>query len=221
MWPQDEYEMETGEFEEEFQETGYDAPGEFEAEEEMPINESMEMELAAELLDVSNEEELEQFLGSLIKKAGRAVGSFVRSPVGKALGGILKAAAKKALPVAGGALGAYLGGPAGARIGSQLASKAGRVFGLELEGLSPEDQEFEVARKFVRMASSAARMAAKAPATVSPQTAAKKAFAVAARRHAPGLLRISTPYSMQTAGYGYGRSGRWIRRRNKIILLGV
>jgi len=41
---------------------------------------------ASELLEISSEEELEQFLGGLIKK----VGGFVRGPVGQALGGVLK-----------------------------------------------------------------------------------------------------------------------------------
>ena len=40
------------------------------------------MELAAELLGVASEAELDRFLGDLIKKAGRAVGQFVKSPVG-------------------------------------------------------------------------------------------------------------------------------------------
>ena len=53
------------------------------------------------LLGVANEEELDHFLGDLIKKAGRAVGKFVKSPVGKAIGGVLKTAAKTALPLAG------------------------------------------------------------------------------------------------------------------------
>jgi len=48
-------------------------------------------------------------LGNLIKKVGGAVGKFVKSPVGKAIGGVLKGVAKKALPIAGGALGAYFG----------------------------------------------------------------------------------------------------------------
>ena len=64
------------------------------------FNEAEQMELAAELLEVRDEAELEQFLGSLIKKAGSALGKVVKSPVGKAIGGFLKSAAKKALPMA-------------------------------------------------------------------------------------------------------------------------
>src|SRR5215204_4525844 len=156
---------------------------------ELPFNETQEMELAAELLSVSNEQELEQFLGNLIKSAGQAAGSFVRSPVGQALGGVLKNAARQALPIVGGAIGSYVGGSTGGDVGRQLATTAGRVFGLELEGLSGEDQEFEVARRFVRFAGAAAGRAAVAPRNVPPQHAARAAAVGAARRFAPGLLR--------------------------------
>jgi hypothetical protein len=187
---------------------------------ESPFNETDEMELASQLLEITDEAELDQFLGNLIKKAGRAVGTFVKSPVGRALGGILKGAAKKALPVLGGAVGTYFGGPAGAAIGSRLATGAGKLFGLELEGMSAEDQEFEVARRYVRFAGTAAKNAAITPPTVPPQTAARTATVAAARRHAPGLLRGAAVPPTASAGIP-GRSGRWIRRGRKIILLGI
>ena len=171
---------------------------------EVPFNETQEMALAAELLSVSNEQELEQFLGGLIKSAGRAVGSFVRSPVGQALGGVLKDAARQALPIVGGAIGSAVGGTSGGDIGRKLATTAGRVFGLELEGLSGEDQEFEVARRFVRFAGAAAGRAAVAPRNMPPRQAARSAVVGAARRHAPGLLRGGAP----TQGF----RGRWGRR---------
>ena len=65
------------------------------------------MELAAELLEVRDEAELDLFLGNLIKRAGKAIRQVVKSPVGKAIGGILKGAAKQALPIAGTAVGAH------------------------------------------------------------------------------------------------------------------
>ncbi len=102
-----------------------------------------EMELASEFMDVENEQELEQFLGDLIGHVGQALGKIVKSPVGKAVGGVLKQVAKTALPIAGGALGGFVGGPIGAMIGSNLASMAGSALGLELEGLSEEEREFE------------------------------------------------------------------------------
>ena len=70
-----------------------------------------------------------------------------------------------------------------------LAQQAGSLLGLELEGLSPPDQEFETARQLVRFAGSAYRHAAWAPRNMSPSAAARSAAARAARRYAPGLWR--------------------------------
>lgn len=185
---------------------------------ESPFSEEEEIDLATELLDISSEAELDQFLGSLIKKAGKAIGKFAKSSTGKALGGILKGAAKAALPILGTAAGGFIGGPLGAKVGGQLASGAGKLLGLELEGLSQEDQEFEVAKQFVRFAGTAAKNAVSAPATVNPLAAAKSAAVAAAKQYAPGLLS-----SGSTAGSSsqMGRSGRWVRRGNRIVILGV
>jgi len=186
------------------------------------FNETELMEMAAELLEVRDEAELDQFLGSLIKKAGGAIRKVVKSPVGQAIGGILKGAAKKALPIAGGALGGWVGGPLGAKIGSGLASMAGKALGLELEALSAEDREFEGAKQFVRFAGEAVKNAASAPLSANPRAAANAAAAAAARKFAPGFLTgaagAAIPSSMAS---GKGRSGRWIRRGNRIILFGV
>jgi uncharacterized protein (DUF697 family) len=172
------------------------------------------MELAAELLEVTNEQELDHFLGDLIKKAGSAIGTFVRSPVGQAIGGVLKSAAKTALPIAGGALGAYVGGPLGAKIGSSLGSMSGQALGLELEGLSQEDREFEATKQFVKFAGETVKSALSAPPNIDPATAAKAAAAEAARIYAPGLYGAGG-----TAGKSH--SGRWIRHHGKIIVLGA
>ena len=115
------------------------------------LSEAEEVQLASELLAVTNEAELEQFLGSFIKKVGRVAGKLIRSPIGRAVGGVLKGVAKKALPLAGGAIGGYFGGPLGAKIGSGVASAAGGALGLEAR-MEQEDQEFEGAKQFVRLA---------------------------------------------------------------------
>jgi hypothetical protein len=129
---------------------------EFFGESEAAEAEELELELAAELLEVTNEEELDRFLGNVFKKVGGFVSGAVKSPVFKALGSVIKPIAKAALPIAGGALGTFVGGPAGAMIGSKLGSAAGNLLGLELEALSAEDREFEVAKRIVRLASGAA-----------------------------------------------------------------
>ena len=169
--------------------------------------ESTELELAAELLAVTNEQELDRFLGDLIGKfAGGAVGAIARSPLGRAIGKNLKGVIKSALPIAGGAFGTMVGGPLGASIGSGLATMAGRAFGLELEGLSHEDQEFEAAKRFVRFASDAVRNAASASPLDDPGAAAQAAIAAAARQSAPGLLHPASQASAN--GLPHQRSQR-------------
>ncbi|MFB7512190.1 hypothetical protein [Streptomyces sp. NPDC056144] len=120
------------------------------------LDEVQEMELAGELLEVADEAELDHFLGKLVRSAA----PLLRGGPGKALQGLLKNAARQFLPVLGGAAGNLVLPGVGGLVGSQLASQAGGLFGLELEGLSPEDQEFEAARHFVRFAADAARTAA-------------------------------------------------------------
>jgi hypothetical protein len=92
------------------------------------------------------------------------------------------------------------------------------MFGLELEGLSPEDREYEVARRFVRFASSAAARAARAT-RIPPSAAVRQAVRTSARRFAPGLLRIPTYVAGGTPRRS--RRGTWVRRGRAIILLGL
>lgn len=184
------------------------------------FSENEQMELAAELLEVSNEAELEQFLGDLIKKAGSAIGSIVKSPIGKAVGSVLKTAASKALPLAGTALGGFLGGPLGAQIGGGLASAAGSALGLELEGLSPEDREFEATKQFVKFAGETVKNALQAAPGADPAAVAKAAAAEAARVHAPGLLSATGPGGTFGGAAG-AKTGRWIRRGASILVLGA
>jgi hypothetical protein len=160
--------------------------GAFQEYQELP--EVMHDELASELLEVRSDQELDHFLGSLFSKVASTVGKVIKSPVGQALGGILKQVAKKALPIAGGALGTFVGGPLGGMVGGKLASMAGDAFGLEVEGLSREDRDFEMARRYVRFASHAAKRAAAAPPHIDPTTVAKAAVIEAAKKYAPGLL---------------------------------
>jgi hypothetical protein len=177
--------------------------------------------LATQLLEITDEQELDQFLGDLIRRAGSAIGKVVRSPIGQAVGGVLKGVAKRALPVAGGALGGWVGGPLGARIGSSLASAAGSALGLEAEMLSQEELELEGAKQFVRLAANTVQKATAAAPSADPRAVAQRAVTQAARALAPGLLRATAGPAV-AAGYGAnGRSGRWMRRGNRIVLFGV
>jgi len=172
------------------------------------------MELAQELLEVTNEAELDKFLGDLIKKAGQAIRGVVRSPIGQAVGGYLKGAAKRALPLAGAALGGYVGGPLGAQIGSGLASAAGGALGLEAETFSAEDREFQGAKNFVRMAGDAVKSAVATPPSANPTAVAQAAVTASAQKHAAGLLS-----GAPGPGGGASRAGRWVRRGRNIIIV--
>ncbi len=188
-----------------------------------PLSEQQETELAAELLEVSSEQELEQFFTDLVRGAARAAGAFVRSDTGRALGGVLKDATRQALPIVGRAVGQWVSPNRGGDVGDRIGKAVGVAFGLELEGLSGESQEFEVARALIRFADAAARQAAVTPRGVPTPVAVRRAVVTAAAEHAPGLLagvRPSRVAGLTDDRYGSRnrRSGRWVRRGRKLVI---
>ncbi len=209
--------METGEYEEEW---GHET-SELGEVGESPLSEAQEMELATELLEISSEEELEQFLGNVFKSVAKGVGGFMRGPVGRALGGVLKQVAKTALPLAGGALGSLVAPGIGTALGSKLGSMASNLFEMELEGMPQEQQEFEIARRYVQLAALAARNAALAPRNVPANAVARAAFTQSARRYAPGLLRGGHGYLGGTYTQRPPSVGSWRRRGNKLVIYGL
>lgn len=220
----EEFEMENEEeFEFEYDDE-FEFEEEFESEFEMevgsgyPFSEEEEMELASELLAITSEEELDQFLGKLVKKAWRGVKKFGKSKLWKGIKGGLRKVAKVALPIVGKAAGTFFGGPAGAMIGGKLGSWASGLFEMELEGMSPEDQEFEIARRFVRLAATTATNATKAPSRIPVSKVVKASIKNAAKKHAPGLVKKG---QLNLNTRGSAASGTWRRRGNKIILLGI
>lgn len=200
-------------------EAGAAFESEFESDTEYPITEAEEEALVLELLTVSSEEELDQFLGKLVKGAWKGIKK-VGSVVGKVagpLGGVLKAVAKKALPFVGGALGSFIPIPGvGTAIGSALGGAVAKALELETSGMDTEDGELEMARRFVRIATTAARQLAASPPDVDEETAVNEAVVAAARTHLPQL---------QLGGIGRGPTagihGRWIRRGRNILVLGA
>jgi hypothetical protein len=190
---------------------------EAETDNEAPFNEEEEMELAAELLSVSGEAELDQFLGKLVKRAWRGARKLGSAAIQAArpLGGMLRTLAKQHLPGLARMAGTALGGPAGAALGGALGGAIGNALEAELE--ESEDRELELARRFVRVAGTAARGAAFARSGIDPRRFARRALMHAARRHLPGMASAGGDH----APAGSGRSGRWIRRGRKIILIGV
>lgn len=199
---------------------------------ESPFDEGEEQELAAELLAANSDQELDQFLGGLLRRAASSVGGALRTPVGRALGGLAKGAVRKILPGAGRGFNNLVGSFGGGQLG-QLAAGAGRLLGLEGEGMSAEDQEFSAARQLVRLTGSAAAQAATSPSAGTHTDVARQAMIQAAQLHAPGLVRTA-PSHQHSGGCGCGGaggtcschgtrggSGSWERRGRNIILHGV
>ncbi|MCE7987624.1 MAG: hypothetical protein DYG89_41195 [Caldilinea sp. CFX5] len=175
---------------------------------ESALSEADEMELAAELLEVASEAELDQFIGTLIMSS--PFKHISRSSQGRLLGGALKSIAKRVLSFDGGAP------------NSLVAVPSGRMFGLELEGLSAEDQEFEVARQYVRLADEATTRVGMAAPTASPQALVQEALVGAAEMYAPGLLHENSNGEAEHAAHPrVSDRGRWMRKGNTIVLFGV
>lgn len=150
---------------------------------EAPFSEQEEAELAMELLSVGSEAELEQFLGKVFKKAWKGI-----KKIAKPLGGALKGIAKAALPMVGGALGSFIPIPGvGTALGSALGGAVSKALEVELDEMgemAQEDREFEMARRVVRIAGTAANLAGDSDG--SPH-ALRSALLQAVRAHAPHL----------------------------------
>lgn len=134
---------------------------------------------AAELLNAEGQPSFTALLGRLVRGTASASGRALDDAVANELVGLLQVAARHALPAmnAPGSTTLHAGTP---------SQRIGRFFGIELEGLSPEDQEFELARRFVQLTTEAVRQAALAPKHLPPAAVARRAAARAARRYAPG-----------------------------------
>ena len=158
------------------------------------------MELAADLLEAAGRQGLDRFFDGLVERAACCRG-LARSPVGRALARGLAGAAARMLPPA-----RRGGSPA-------LAPGAGHALGLELEGLSAEDREFEAAKQLVLLAGAAVRRAGMSPPGDDPVTAARHAIAGAASALAPGLPSGRAPAP--------AASGRWVRRGHHIVIEGA
>lgn len=176
------------------------------------FSEEEEMQLAMELLEVASEEELDQFLGNVFKsvwKGVKKVGATI-AKVAKPLGGALKAVAKTALPFVGGALGSMIPIPGvGTALGSALGRAVSNALELEMENAAPADRELELARRFVRIAGQAARLAGDSDgSTRAVESALTRA------------LHQQLPHFRSPAPQQEEESGRWRRRGNRIVVMG-
>lgn len=131
-------------------------------------------ELAGQLLEVSSEHELEYFLDTL----------------SRAFGGLTNQLSKQLRPLAGKLLhsaAVAAGNAIVPGVGGPIAGALGAALGLELEGLSSEDQEFHMARRLVELLAHAIRGASQSDG--DPRAIAR-AFQAAAQRRAPGLIHL-------------------------------
>jgi hypothetical protein len=183
-------------------------------------------ELAHELLTVASDEEMDQFLGKLVRGAWRGIRRFSNSRQGRNIRGAvtrgLKRFGRKVVPTIGRNVGDYFGsrygGPRGGHYGGRAGQAAGNWlvdrFGWnrEFEFLSPEEQELELAKKVVKVAKTAAKVARKLgqSSRMPPKAVAKKAIKTAIRKHL-GTKKLP----------GSQNSGRWVRRGNRIVIMGA
>ena len=158
------------------------------------LTETQELALALELLEVSSEADLEQFLGKVFKSIGKAAKGLVKGP----LGGVLKSIAKKALPFVGGALGSFIPIPGvGTALGTALGSAASSALEAEMQGVDREIAQLEMAQRFVRIAADAANAV---PSEVSVAAAAK-AMTEAMRRNLPAMRARRAVQGVPDAGW--------------------
>ena len=194
--------------------------GEYEFEGELPggtydrpFSEAELDELAMELLQVRDEQELDQFLGALLSKAASAIGKFVRSPAGNALKGILKNAISSAVPVLGGVVSSLIpAGGAGSDVGAAIKSE------LEYEGVPTENRDVEAAKKVIEVGGTAAQQVAAMPPNAPPQAAVDAVQSAAQQQGvAPGP---PAPPAGGPPDPG-ATSGQWYRRGRTIVIVGL
>lgn len=186
---------------------------------ESALHEEDEESLTAELLGVSGEDEMNQFLGGLFKSAAKAIGGsaakFIKKNAGT-LAGALKSVAKSALPLAGGALGTMIPIPGvGTALGSALGGAAANLLEAQTqsEAYTGEEEEVKRARNFVRLAGNVIRHGAKTAARPMPPKAAvlnalRAAIAKLRRQVAANSTAFTqNNYNQMPAGTDWSGSG--------------
>ncbi|WP_156894765.1 hypothetical protein [Janthinobacterium sp. 1_2014MBL_MicDiv] len=169
----------------------------------LPLQHEDELALAAQLLEVQAPGRFDAFLARQL--AGTVAGRQVRgTPLERPLRQLLGRVVAPMLPLHGGSAQA-------------LKQRAAHIFGMELEGLSPEDKEFELARHVVHLIDAVNTELAqqgRAAAARTPAARVEAAVLQAARTLAPGLLK----HAAQTPGPGRD-GGYWRREGGHIVVL--
>lgn len=165
-----------------------------------PLQQEDELALAARLLELQGPAQFDAFLARQLGAtvAGRQVrGTPLEGPLRQLLGKVVA----PLLPLHGGSPQA-------------LKRRAAGIFGMELEGLSPEDKEFELARQVVHLIDAVNTELARDGGmdARAPGARVETALLQVARSVAPGLLRQAA----QTPGRD---AGRWRREGGHIVVL--
>ena len=165
-----------------------------------PLQQDDELALAARLLELQGPTQFDAFLARQLGAtvAGRQVrGTPLQGPLRQLLGKVVA----PLLPLHGGSPQA-------------LKRRAAGIFGMELEGLSAEDKEFELARQVVHLIDAVnTELAQDGGMDARPPGArVETALLQVARSVAPGLLRQAA----QTPGRD---AGRWRREGGHIVVL--
>jgi hypothetical protein len=190
-------------------------------------NETDDETLAYELLAAESDQELDQFLGGLVRRAAAGARRFISSPQGKQIGSDfrdgIKAFGRKMIPSLGRNTGGYFGerygGPKGGQYGSRAGHNVGKWaldrLGWDEEMMTPDQMELEVAKKVVQVAKTAANAAVNAAQAKkgNPRAIVHAAINSAARRV------LNSPSGKKSSGSR--QSGRWVRRGSKIVILGA
>ena len=168
----------------------------------LPLQQEDELALAAQLLEVAAPPQFDAFLTRQL--GATLAGQQVRgTPLEAPLRQLLSRVVAPMLPLHGD----------GAQARRQ---RAARVFGMELEGLSSEDKEFELARHVVHLIDTVnTELAQQAMAAdADPRARVATALRQAARALAPGLLKHAAQAPRAMPG-----SGRWRREGGHIVVL--
>lgn len=172
-----------------------------------------EGELVNELLSVTNEYELENFLGNVWNAAKRLYNSPQGQAIKKDFVAGAKSFGKKMLPGIGRNIGSYIGGSTGANIGGSLANAASNWLFNEVGEAEAVDY-----LRVVRKAAKYLNKALSEGATGAPRAMVTQAINQAAR---PVLAKRR---AQSTAGYNGSSSkkqGKWFRQGNQLILQGA
>jgi hypothetical protein len=166
----------------------------------LPLQQEDELALAAQLLELQGPSQFDAFLARQLgaTAAGQQVrGTPLEGPLRQLLGKVVA----PLLPL-------HAGSP------QALKRRAAGIFGMELEGLSPEDKEFELARQVVHLIDAVNTALAQDDGmrARAPRARVETALLQVARSVAPGLLRQAA----QTPGR---ESGRWRRAGGHIVVL--